>query len=242
MWTIVASDFPATCENGALGEPDPEPPDRGQLGRAVHAGGHRLGAERLRRLRHREAPRARPRPRARRTPPPGARTAPRAPAGRPGRRGAARRSPGGRPRRCGRRPPAPARAPGRRRRARAAAARPAIRRPDARLGRGRLRQQDRELASGRACDQVGRAQPLAQRSPYDSAVVTGHPPPAGLCASCRHQKVIRNTRGSVFSMCLRSRTDPAYPKYPRLPVLECRGYEPVTLGDDPAGPVPRGAG
>jgi hypothetical protein len=25
MWTIVASDFPATCENGALGEPDPEP-------------------------------------------------------------------------------------------------------------------------------------------------------------------------------------------------------------------------
>lgn len=26
-------------------------------------------------------------------------------------------------------------------------------------------------------------------------------------------------------MCLRHRTDPAYPKYPRLPVLRCGGYE-----------------
>ena len=34
---------------------------------------------------------------------------------------------------------------------------------------------------------------------------------------------IRNTRGSSFSLCERSRTDPAYPRYPRLPVLECAG-------------------
>jgi hypothetical protein len=27
-------------------------------------------------------------------------------------------------------------------------------------------------------------------------------------------------------MCERSKTDPAYPKYPRLPVLECAGFEP----------------
>jgi hypothetical protein len=27
-------------------------------------------------------------------------------------------------------------------------------------------------------------------------------------------------------MCERSKTDPAYPKYPRLPVRECLGYEP----------------
>lgn len=26
-------------------------------------------------------------------------------------------------------------------------------------------------------------------------------------------------------MCERSKSDPAYPKYPRLPVLECPGYE-----------------
>jgi hypothetical protein len=47
---------------------------------------------------------------------------------------------------------------------------------------------------------------------------------AGLCDSCRHQKLIRNTRGGVFSMCERSKTDASFPKYPRLPVKECRGY------------------
>ncbi len=26
-------------------------------------------------------------------------------------------------------------------------------------------------------------------------------------------------------MCERSKSDPAYPKYPRVPVLECTGYE-----------------
>ncbi len=51
------------------------------------------------------------------------------------------------------------------------------------------------------------------------------PPPAGLCASCRHQKIIRNTRGSSFSLCLRAADDDRYPKYPRLPVLHCPGYE-----------------
>jgi hypothetical protein len=48
---------------------------------------------------------------------------------------------------------------------------------------------------------------------------------AGLCDSCRHQKLIRNTRGSTFSMCERSKTDDRYPKYPRLPVERCPGWE-----------------
>jgi hypothetical protein len=49
---------------------------------------------------------------------------------------------------------------------------------------------------------------------------------AGLCDSCRHQKVIRTTRGSAFSMCERSKIEPErFPKYPRLPVEECAGYE-----------------
>jgi hypothetical protein len=48
---------------------------------------------------------------------------------------------------------------------------------------------------------------------------------AGLCDSCRHQKLIRNTRGSTFSMCERSKTDERYPKYPRLPVERCAGWE-----------------
>jgi hypothetical protein len=48
---------------------------------------------------------------------------------------------------------------------------------------------------------------------------------AGLCDTCKHQRVIRNTRGSVFSLCDRSKTDSRFPKYPRLPVRRCAGYE-----------------
>lgn len=58
-------------------------------------------------------------------------------------------------------------------------------------------------------------------------------PPPGLCESCRHQKLVRNTRGSSFSLCELSRADPAFPRYPRLPVLECEGFtpRPATGGD-----------
>ena len=48
---------------------------------------------------------------------------------------------------------------------------------------------------------------------------------AGLCDSCVHQKLVKSGRGSVFSMCLRYRTDERFPKYPRLPVERCAGYE-----------------
>ena len=47
----------------------------------------------------------------------------------------------------------------------------------------------------------------------------------GLCRSCRHARVVRSDRGSVFYQCRRSFTDPAYAAYPRLPVLRCPGYE-----------------
>jgi hypothetical protein len=53
------------------------------------------------------------------------------------------------------------------------------------------------------------------------------PPPTGLCDSCAHQQVVRNTRGSVFSLCRRSKDEPErFPRYPRLPVTQCPGYEP----------------
>jgi len=48
----------------------------------------------------------------------------------------------------------------------------------------------------------------------------------GLCDDCAQQQLVPNTRGSVFSLCRRSRSDPAFPRYPRLPVRECPGYEP----------------
>ena len=47
----------------------------------------------------------------------------------------------------------------------------------------------------------------------------------GLCDACAHQRLVRTGRGSVFSLCERSRIDPGFPKYPRMPVLECRGFE-----------------
>ena len=50
-------------------------------------------------------------------------------------------------------------------------------------------------------------------------------PPAGLCDSCLHQKLVRTGRGSEFSMCLRSKDDPRYDKYPRVPVGACPGHE-----------------
>ena len=50
----------------------------------------------------------------------------------------------------------------------------------------------------------------------------------GLCDSCVHQQLVRNTRGSTFSLCLRHRTEPErYPKYPPLPVAACPGFEPL---------------
>jgi len=46
-----------------------------------------------------------------------------------------------------------------------------------------------------------------------------------LCDSCVYQQLVRNTRGSVFSLCRRSRDEPErFPKYPRMPVLKCVGF------------------
>lgn len=50
---------------------------------------------------------------------------------------------------------------------------------------------------------------------------------AGLCDTCRHQQVVRNTRGSAFSLCRRSRTQSEFPRYPRVPVRACAGHEPT---------------
>lgn len=47
----------------------------------------------------------------------------------------------------------------------------------------------------------------------------------GLCATCVHVKIIRSDRGSVFYRCGLSDTDSRFPKYPRLPVIQCSGYE-----------------
>ena len=48
---------------------------------------------------------------------------------------------------------------------------------------------------------------------------------AGLCDACVHQQRVTTTRGSVFSLCRRSRDEPErFPRYPRIPVFACRGF------------------
>lgn len=57
--------------------------------------------------------------------------------------------------------------------------------------------------------------------------------PAGLCGLCRHCRVVESGRGSRFYLCRRSREDPAFPRYPPIPVVRCSGFE--RDGEDGAG-------
>jgi hypothetical protein len=63
--------------------------------------------------------------------------------------------------------------------------------------------------------------------------VDNAPPNAGLCARCVHAKLITNRRGSVFLLCHLSMVDPAFPKYPGLPVLRCRGFREAVRSEGP---------
>jgi len=56
----------------------------------------------------------------------------------------------------------------------------------------------------------------------------------GLCADCQFARRIESARGSQFVLCERSRTDPAFPKYPRLPVIACAGYARKSKEDAPS--------
>ncbi|PYT62978.1 MAG: hypothetical protein DMG35_05695 [Acidobacteria bacterium] len=53
---------------------------------------------------------------------------------------------------------------------------------------------------------------------------------ANLCATCAHSRSIESPRGSIFVLCELSFNDPRFPKYPRLPVLSCKGYEKAVRG------------
>jgi hypothetical protein len=38
-------------------------------------------------------------------------------------------------------------------------------------------------------------------------------------------RLIVSDREATFYLCQRSTSDESFPKYPRLPVIQCRGYE-----------------
>lgn len=51
----------------------------------------------------------------------------------------------------------------------------------------------------------------------------------GLCGDCRHALLNQTRRGPVYLRCGLASTDEAFPRYPRLPVLRCPGYQPASL-------------
>jgi hypothetical protein len=61
------------------------------------------------------------------------------------------------------------------------------------------------------------------------------PRDVGLCPVCLHCRIVQTAR-STFYLCGRSATDPAFPKYPRLPVVRCAGYEPRPTAGPPQAP------
>lgn len=50
---------------------------------------------------------------------------------------------------------------------------------------------------------------------------------AGLCGNCRHALLNQTRRGPVYLRCQLASIDEAFPRYPRLPVLRCSGYQPL---------------
>lgn len=48
----------------------------------------------------------------------------------------------------------------------------------------------------------------------------------GLCSVCAHARVIESGKGSRFHLCLRSKEDANFRRYPPLPVVSCAGFEP----------------
>jgi hypothetical protein len=47
----------------------------------------------------------------------------------------------------------------------------------------------------------------------------------GLCGACRHAKLNETRRGTAYLRCTRAAWDTALPRYPRLPVTQCAGFE-----------------
>ena len=52
-------------------------------------------------------------------------------------------------------------------------------------------------------------------------------PRVGLCFTCKYGQRVTSSRESMFWLCERSTFDPAYSKYPRLPVMQCAGHETI---------------
>ena len=61
-------------------------------------------------------------------------------------------------------------------------------------------------------------------TPDDPGGAARAPRNVGLCADCQRARRVTSSKGSAFYMCTYSEVDPAYPKYPQLPVVQCAAY------------------
>lgn len=50
----------------------------------------------------------------------------------------------------------------------------------------------------------------------------------GLCAACQHAKLNETRRGTAYLRCTRAEWDSRLRRYPRLPVEQCVGFDPVS--------------
>ena len=65
--------------------------------------------------------------------------------------------------------------------------------------------------------------PPGATRPPTVADLAVHP---GLCARCGHLRLLRSPR-STFVRCGKAEEEPAFPRYPGLPVLVCAGFLPA---------------
>ncbi len=65
---------------------------------------------------------------------------------------------------------------------------------------------------------------MSQTNPLD-------PSDPGLCRTCSYGRCQESAKGSQFWRCGRAEVDEAWPRYPRLPVLRCKGFE-AQAGED----------
>ncbi len=70
---------------------------------------------------------------------------------------------------------------------------------------------------------------MADRADFNFA---GLHDPIGLCAICRHARVVQSSHGSTFYLCRLAEIDPRFSKYPRLPVMRCAGYDAAETSGD----------
>ncbi len=66
-------------------------------------------------------------------------------------------------------------------------------------------------------------------------IVADEVPHVGLCVRCANVRIVESRRGSRFYRCQLADVDPAYVRYPPLPVISCPGFALISEVAPPEG-------